>query len=100
VPRPERCRRYLDWLKTLPCAICGAQPCDPAHTGPHGLNQKASDFLAIPLCRAHHEDYHRAARTFSTRWRLDLPVLIARLNRIYEVLYGRSRSHDPEQIYR
>jgi hypothetical protein len=52
---PVRDPKYLAFLRTLPCAICGANwGIEAAHTGPHGLSQKASDLDAIPLCREHH----------------------------------------------
>lgn len=53
------CRPYLDWLKTLPCATCGAgAPSDPSHyNGLKGMGTKSADLLAIPQCRKCHEHY-------------------------------------------
>lgn len=63
---PERSRKYLDWLKRFPCIACGTdrKPRDPAHIGMHGLSQKASDFDALPLCRACHQLQHASSRRF------------------------------------
>jgi hypothetical protein len=57
-------RRYLDWLKTLPCVACGCPADDPHHLlkarGIHkGLGQKNPDRWAIPVCRALHEHLHQ-----------------------------------------
>lgn len=55
---------YLDWLRTLPCAACGRQPAEAHHLkgDPEmarcGVSLRASDFLAMPLCRACHSDLH------------------------------------------
>ena len=46
-------RKYLDWLKTQPCVICSAKPCDPAHQScgfPSGTAKKAPDTFALPIC--------------------------------------------------
>ena len=54
-------RPYLDWLKTLPCDTCGAQPpCDPSHVnGFKGAGTKSPDLFALPECRSCHENYER-----------------------------------------
>lgn len=50
-----RDRKYLDWLRTERCAICGlVGPSDPAHIGTAGKGLKSSDDEALPLCRYHH----------------------------------------------
>lgn len=56
-----RNRRYLDWLKTQPCYMCGVIPCDPAHIRRFtdgGTGLKPSDCYALPLCRPHHQEQH------------------------------------------
>ena len=64
---PDRDPAYLQWIRSLPCAICGANGArsEAAHTsvlGPRGLSQKSSDYSAIPLCYGHHrgnaDSYH------------------------------------------
>jgi hypothetical protein len=54
-------RAYLDWLKTLPCATCGAPaPSDPSHVNSFkGMGTKSPDLFAIPECRQCHESYER-----------------------------------------
>jgi hypothetical protein len=65
--KPMRDRRYLAWIRTLPCVVCGStRRIEASHTGPHGLGQKSPDSSAIPLCYRHHrtgpDSYHRLAR--------------------------------------
>ena len=63
-PKPERSPKYLEFIRSMPCAVCGTQRgVEAAHTGPHALGRKASDFSAIPLCGPCHRtgrvSYHR-----------------------------------------
>ena len=53
--KPRRDSKYLQWIRTLPCSVCGStRNIEAAHTGAHGLGQKAPDSSAIPLCITHH----------------------------------------------
>ena len=84
--RPTRNPKYLAWIRTQPCVVCGARRgIEAAHTGPHGLGQKSPDTSAIPLCYAHHrtgkDSYHRIGpRKFSEKHQLDIPAIVRRLN--------------------
>ena len=51
---------YLDTIRRLPCACCGAAPPSYAHHIRHGqgIGRKASDFLAVPLCHECHQGPH------------------------------------------
>ena len=86
---PARDRRYRAWIRTLPCAACGiSQRIEACHTGPHGLNQKASDYMCVPLCVTHHrtgpDALDRIGRPqFEKRFQIDLSGLVRRLNRIW-----------------
>jgi hypothetical protein len=52
---PARDPKYRALVRTLPCAICGANwGVEAAHCGSHGIGQKASDLNCIPLCRRCH----------------------------------------------
>lgn len=83
--KPVRSADYRRFVKGFPCAACGQSwLVDPAHTGPHGLRQKASDLLCIPLCRRCHELFDAAPQSFCQAHGLDVPVLIEQLNRVYE----------------
>ncbi len=84
--KPTRNLKYLAWIRTLPCLICErATGIEAAHTGPHGIAQKSADTSAIPLCARHHrtgrDSYHKlGARAFERHHRLDIRVVVARLN--------------------
>lgn len=78
--------KYLAWIRTLPCLICGrTMGIEAAHTGPHGVGQKSPDRSAIPLCARHHrtgrDSYHRLGpRVFERRHAIDIRAVVARLN--------------------
>jgi hypothetical protein len=87
MPRPVRNLRYLAWIRTLPCLVCGARRgIEASHTGPHGLGQKSPDTSAIPLCIRHHrtgdDSYHKLGpRKFAELHNLDISAIVSRLNR-------------------
>ena len=84
--RPVRSPRYLEWIRTLPCAVCHrTRGVEAAHTGPHGLGQKSSDMSAIPLCARHHrtgqDSYHKLGpRKFAAAHQLNIRAIVARLS--------------------
>lgn len=84
--KPRRNLRYLAWIRTQPCLVCGAQRgIEASHTGPHGLGQKSSDTSAIPLCVRHHrtgnDSYHKLGpRKFALAHNLDIPAIVRRLS--------------------
>jgi hypothetical protein len=84
--KPERNPRYLAWIRTQPCCVCGStRGIEASHTGPRGLGQKSPDSSAIPLCAKHHrtgdDSYHRLGpRKFSENHNLDIPSIVRRLN--------------------
>lgn len=84
--KPTRNPKYVAWIRTLPCLVCGrTTTIEAAHTGPHGLAQKSPDTSAVPLCARHHrtgrDSYHKlGARCFERHHRLSLPAVVARLN--------------------
>lgn len=96
--KPARDRKYLDFLKTLPCLACGKNwGVDPAHTGPHAMSQKASDYDAIPLCRDCHREYDKAPHDFSAVRGWDLPELRAFFQHTYELKTGRKVEQTEER---
>ena len=54
-----RNKKYLAYIRTLPCIICGgiAEPCHvrKSYWGA-GVSQKPHDYVAVPGCRTHHND--------------------------------------------
>ena len=81
--KPYRNPRYRQWIKSLPSAVSGLTPCDPCHTGPHALGQKASDLTCIPLTREEHEEMGRDPEAFAAKYQLDVAALVKRLNRVW-----------------
>lgn len=57
----DRDSAYLDYIRSLPCAICG-QDAEPHHVEGGGVALKGSDYLTVPLCRKHHDEYHTRGR--------------------------------------
>jgi hypothetical protein len=84
--KPQRNPRYLAWIRTQPCCVCGSKKSvEASHTGPHGIGQKSPDTSVIPLCAKHHrtgnDSYHRLGpRKFSEKHNLDIPAIVRRLN--------------------
>jgi hypothetical protein len=84
---PARNWKYRAWVRSLPCAVCGLEPCgEAAHTGHDGgLSTKASDYSCIPLCPDCHRfgphAYHVVGRqAFVGRHSIDIDALVRRLN--------------------
>lgn len=67
-PKPHtfRSERYLEFVRTLPCAVCGTPYVAPHHAGDdRGMSLKCSDTRTIPLCaRCHTEMHQRGVITF------------------------------------
>jgi hypothetical protein len=63
------------FVKRLPCSVLGclAKPCENAHVGRHaGMGLKGEAETVIPLCAAHHKEYHDHGRdTFAAKYKLD-----------------------------
>ena len=86
----HRNKEHLAFVRAQPCLICAKQPSDPHHlpfAQPRALGRKVSDEYAVPLCRAHHRELHRAGKELSW-WqsRGIAPLAVA------EELWQRSRS--------
>jgi hypothetical protein len=84
---PPRDPRYMAWIRTLPCAVCGSRwRVEAAHTGcDGGMSQKASDYSCVPLCRYCHTGgrgaYHRIGKLeFERSYGIDLLALVRALN--------------------
>ncbi len=64
----EKDAKYLDYIRSLPCCICGDDTTtEAAHIRtaslengkPYtGMQEKASDKWALPLCGKHHREQH------------------------------------------
>ena len=67
-----RSRKYLDWVKTLPCVMCGAPADDPHHIkgvgGMSGAGLTAPDWAVMPVCRQHHDEIHATPELWPNQW--------------------------------
>ena len=61
--------RHLNYIRSLPCCICGGIDTEAAHIRvgsvnhgkrPTGMQEKSSDRWAVPLCNRHHREQHDA----------------------------------------
>lgn len=60
---PERDERYLDYIRSLPCLVCGRRNVQAHHLKDQqlcGMAQKAPDWAAIPLCTDYDGGCHHA----------------------------------------
>lgn len=67
--KPLRSAKYLAWIRSLACLLCRTRVgVEAAHSGPHGLSQKAPDTSALPLCGMCHREgrysYHKLGPGF------------------------------------
>jgi hypothetical protein len=63
----QRDERHLDYIRSLPCCICGGIDTEAAHIRTAslehgkqhtGMAEKPSDKWALPLCNRHHTEQH------------------------------------------
>jgi hypothetical protein len=79
-PKPKRweSRKYIAWIKTRPCIICGS-PAEPHHIkGVGNLSggaMKAPDWAVIPLCHPCHRQMHEDSEQWNGQWELALKTL-------------------------
>jgi len=69
--RPWRSPRYLDWVRSRPCAHCGEVGPSEAHHliglfGGH-MGSKVGDEFAVPLCSDCHRDLHAGRIEFEAQ---------------------------------
>lgn len=51
-----KARKYMGFVKMLPCAVCGRHPVDAHHVICGRFSQKKTpDWHVIPLCDTHHQ---------------------------------------------
>ena len=87
--KPVRNPDYRRFVRRHPCCVCGKTwSVEAAHTGPHGLGQKAPDESCIPLCLIHHragrDSYHTLGRvSFCEVHEVNIPAIILRLAGAY-----------------
>ena len=90
-PKTARSWRYLAWIRTLPCSVCGAViPRKPlTREAMVACALKASGLLsAVPLCADHHtaaaDSYHALGKAgFEIRHNVYFAKLVKRLNSLW-----------------
>lgn len=88
---PVHDRKYLDWLRTQPCMICGLhgdekETVDPMHIGVYGKGMK-TDNEALPIMHHYHATGHQSGEI--SMFRKDAPdrLLRAALRALARELY-------------
>ena len=67
MPKPLLYRdpKYLRFIRSRGCLVCGKKA-EPHHVRRYrwgaGTSQKPHDYVAIPLCREHHDEYEKVER--------------------------------------
>jgi len=66
-----RSKRYLGYVKTLPCVICGKEA-EPHHIkgvgNMSGGGLKAPDWAVMPYCHEHHAECHADPDLWNDQW--------------------------------
>lgn len=55
-------KAYMRMIREQPCMVCECGPSEVHHFGKSGMALKCSDFLTVPLCREHHQEFHNTGR--------------------------------------
>ncbi len=82
---PLRDVGYREYLHDKPCAVCGREGCDAAHTVNGGLSMKGPDSSCAPLCREHHREYDGGRVRFESKYRLDMKRVAAAWWVLYQI---------------
>ena len=66
IPKPKRetSKKYLEYIKTLPCIALGSHVCVGDIVPHHSVTRGAggSDYLTVPVCYAAHQTIHNLGR--------------------------------------
>ena len=70
-------KNYLEYIKKMPCLVCGKMPAEPHHmeaVGMGGANKDGfKDYSCVPLCRYHHGEYHSGGiHYFESKYQVNL----------------------------
>lgn len=84
--KPARDPAYLRFVRSLPCSVCKRGRSEAAHTGPHGIGQKASDYSTISLCPQHHRLLHAIGRAaFEQQFSISLSDVIEQVQELWNM---------------
>ena len=90
-PQRENDKKYLAYIRTLPCLIGGCTgKAVPHHesglSDDPSMAMKCSDYLAVPMCLYHHDKRHTIGfKTFWKIYRIDPRVVVDRLRIGYKI---------------
>lgn len=74
-PKTYKNPKYLEFIRTLPCAVCTRSGVEAHHADTGGVGIKCNDTRAIPLCHRCHMEYHALGKdTFQKRHNIDFKV--------------------------
>lgn len=86
-------RKYLDFLRQLPCIVTGRAATEPAHlrlNGTGGTGIKPEDCFAVPLnYELHRQQNGMAEGATWLKWAQEHPLFLVRLAQEYPELYFR-----------
>lgn len=90
---------YLQAVKGLHCAVCGAPPPSDAH---HVIcdrfgARKSSDWDAIPLCKKHHQDGPEAIHNGKASWVALHGPDWGYIDQTQTAILGKTRCDNPPQ---
>lgn len=108
-PKREKDSDYLEYIRKQPCLAksllvntCSDSAVDAHHVVNHGkgkVGSKVDDRMAVPLCRFHHEIYHRLGLDeFEARYAVILNYEVVRLNRAYRPSVKKKREKQPKVL--
>ncbi len=94
-PQPKtktpRDAKYLVFLRSLPCSVCGSEYSGQSHhTETGGISLVGSDYSAVPICLNCHRDIHQHC---SKRGRWSETDLAELLQNYQELFQSRSGKH-------
>ena len=85
-PDPGKNRKHEAWIRSLTCSVlvCGGcfGPVAPHHirtAANSGTGMKPDSAWCVPLCVAHHDEYHRGKQTFERKYGIDLGLYAEKL---------------------
>jgi hypothetical protein len=89
-PKTPRSEAYLNYIRSLPCAVSKSQiNVEAHHVIISGKGIKGSDFSTVPLSHDLHMEYHATGRTtFENKYNVNMDELM--LNYLHKYLTGQS----------
>lgn len=86
--KPARSKKYLEWIRTMPCSVkgCSASNIAAHHVYTGGMGTKCDDSETIPLCDpfGHHTELHRIGKkSFAEKYGTDFEEVIAKCRNLW-----------------